>query len=373
MRHIRELDGLRGIMALWVVFGHMLSALPPLFGLVPNSLYNSCPVQVFIMLSGFVIFSLLDRGVESYSRYIISRAFRIFPVYWVMLLISIFSLNFSGDILRASPHGFATDSRLQLVEAAKNNLIPHILFHIPLLQGVVPNRFLPYSALTFIGQAWSLTVEWQFYLAAPLLFLLATSMRNNWARIVVIIVAAVCWAINPYMNGGFLGNNWFMFFVGFLSYFAFQHVLSKLSRQQMVILAASLVALALIFTPQFAASLAIWIISLFCIVDARNEGKNNLVGNLLSTKVVMYLGKISYPIYMVHMQVLLVCMRLANLLELSMNVRVVAIPAVGVAATIVAAEILHRIVEAPFHKVGRRLSKQPSHKRRLNGEFEEAV
>lgn len=28
MRYIKELEGLRGLMALWVVFGHSLAALP---------------------------------------------------------------------------------------------------------------------------------------------------------------------------------------------------------------------------------------------------------------------------------------------------------------------------------------------------------
>jgi len=359
MKYIRELEGLRGIMALWVVLGHVLAALPPLFGSFPNNLYNSYPVQVFIILSGFVIFSMLDRGGEPYPRYIIGRAFRILPVYWVALLISTVSLPFALEVLHASPHGVATDGRIQIIEIAQSNLFFHILAHLPLLQGVLPTSVLPYASLTLVGQAWSLTVEWQFYLVAPLLFMMLTSLGRNSARIAVILIAAACWIVSSYMEGGFLGNNLPMFCAGFLSYFAYKNFLQKSSQQELISIAVLSIAFTLVFLRDFSAPLIIWIITFFSVVSTRLSGKSNALGSILSTPIVMYFGRISYPLYMVHMQVLFASMWLSNTLGLSESTRIVAIPVIGVLASIAAADILHRLVEVPFHELGRRISKNP--------------
>lgn len=359
MKYIHELEGLRGIMALWVVLGHLLAALSPLFGSTPNNLYNSHPVQVFIILSGFVIFSLLDRGCKSYSRYIIGRAFRILPTYWVVLLISIVSLPFTAEILRSSPHGIATDGRIQIIEIAQNNLIYHILAHIPLLQGVLPTTVLPYAALTLIGQAWSLTVEWQFYLVAPLLFLMLTSLGRVSAHIATISIAAACWVVSSYMESGFLGNNLPMFCAGFLSYFSYKHTLPRLSQQQLTSAAALSIAFTLVFLREFSAPLIIWIITLFGIASTKSTGSSNIITSILSTSAATYLGRISYPLYMIHMQVLFALMWLTNTLELPMSARIIAIPTFGIVASIGAADILHRIIEAPFHKLGRWFSNSP--------------
>ncbi|WP_407301782.1 hypothetical protein ACHQJB_13725 [Raoultella planticola] len=53
MKYIKELEGLRGIMALWVVAGHAFVSLPLLSGKLPANLMNTQAVDVFIMLSGF--------------------------------------------------------------------------------------------------------------------------------------------------------------------------------------------------------------------------------------------------------------------------------------------------------------------------------
>ncbi|MBC4671612.1 acyltransferase [Klebsiella quasipneumoniae] len=81
MRYIRELEGLRGIMALWVVFGHSLASLPAFSTRIPPTALNSYAVDVFIILSGFVIFFMLDNKKQVYSDYITQRFFRIFPIY----------------------------------------------------------------------------------------------------------------------------------------------------------------------------------------------------------------------------------------------------------------------------------------------------
>lgn len=228
-----------------------------------------------------------------------------------------------------------------------------------MLQGVLPTDWIPFSALTLVGQAWSLSLEWQFYLVAPFLFILASSLKKNWARVAVVAIAAICWIVSPYMGGAFVGNYLPMFGAGFLSYFAFKHVLPRFSQLQLAALTATSLAMTFILLRNSAFPLAIWIVSLFCVTSARiTGGSNNVLVALLSTKVATYLGKISYPLYMVHMQVLFACMWLANVLELPMSVRFVALPVGCIVASIMAADILHRAVEAPCYAFGRRFSKR---------------
>ena len=47
--------------------------------------------------------------------------------------------------------------------------VVHGLLHVLLLQGLTPDSWLPFSSSALLGPAWSLSLEWQFYLVAPLL------------------------------------------------------------------------------------------------------------------------------------------------------------------------------------------------------------
>ncbi|MBC8038204.1 MAG: acyltransferase family protein, partial [Rhizobiales bacterium] len=88
---IHEFEALRGALAAWVVIGHVFKH----SGYAPDALYPfpllgdpGMPVDVFIILSGFVIFSLLDHKHEGYWPFITRRFFRLFPLFLVVLLVS---------------------------------------------------------------------------------------------------------------------------------------------------------------------------------------------------------------------------------------------------------------------------------------------
>ncbi|WP_317728289.1 acyltransferase family protein [Achromobacter xylosoxidans] len=358
MKYLKELEGVRGIMALWVVIAHVLGALPAIPGPVPNGIYSVYPVYVFIILSGFVIFSMLDREKVPYGRYLLARALRIFPVYWLVLALSVLSLTFAADVLRASPIGFSTEGRLFIIDVAKSNLAAHVLLHIPLLQGLPPTVILPYSALTIVGQAWSLTLEWQFYIVAPLLFWMARSINKKKAQLTVLAVSSVCWLLTPYMDGGFIGSYLPMFMVGFLSYFFYRNVVPRLSKEWLGGIAAVSFAGSLIFLKEYAVPVAIWVALLYFIcADSRTENGNE-VARLLRGRALTYLGKISYPLFLGHMQVLFGCMWLANKVGLQGVPRIVLLPVLTIGAAILFADCVHRVVERPFHEMGRGLAKR---------------
>lgn len=358
MKHLKELEGVRGLMALWVVVAHVLGALPALPGPVPNGIYSVYPVYVFIILSGFVIFAMLDRERVPYGKYLLARGLRLFPVYWVVLIISILSLSFAADVLRASPVGFSTEGRLFIIDIAKSNLATHVLLHIPLLQGLPPTVVVPYSALTIVGQAWSLTLEWQFYIVAPVLFWMAKHIGRRNAQAAILVTALICWGLTPYMDGGFIGSYLPMFMVGFLSYFFYRDLMPRFSNGQMGAIGTSAFAFSLIFLKEYAVPVALWVVLLYAIcIDQRTDG-GNILARLLRTRTLTYLGKVSYPLYLGHMQVLFLCMWLSNKVNLTGAARIGLFPIFTIVAAIAFADILHRLVERPFHDLGRKIARR---------------
>jgi len=339
-------------MAIWVVFGHIMMGLPSFFTYFPNNLYNYVPVDVFIILSGFVITYLLDKEYVNYRSYIVGRAFRIFPVYLVTLLVSTLSLGFAKSVLISAPEGAATAARIHLIELAKSDLTAHVLANVTLLQGLLPNQLLPAAAYTIVGQAWSLTLEWQFYLIAPFLFVLMTSLNKLKSCLIAIAVIISLVAAGRYFGREFLGNNLPLFGVGFTGFLIYKNGFSRFRSAPalMAIVAVNAVALY-----QNVAAMIIWWAALFCVAGGQNKAAR-VIHDLLASKFAIFLGRISYPLYMIHMQAFFTTLWLANELHLSTAARVVALPLIGVPSSLLMAYLLHHAVEMPFHNIGRRLA-----------------
>jgi peptidoglycan/LPS O-acetylase OafA/YrhL len=147
--YIPELQGLRGLAVLAVVFYHCH---PRLVGTPVHyaSLWGWAGVNLFFVLSGFLITSILleSRNKEKYFRNFYGRrALRIWPVY-ILVLIAVY-LNapwFIGDTIT---HAVKTAPWLAYIFFLQN------LFHLALPPA--------------IGQTWSLAIEEQYYfLWAPM-------------------------------------------------------------------------------------------------------------------------------------------------------------------------------------------------------------
>src|SRR4029077_5012932 len=86
-------EGLRAYLALWVLGSHALwvagyrpdalVGLPKLIGLGGDA------VDLFIIISGFVIMLSLDNQRETYLQFVVRRFFRLFPVFIVLFVVAI--------------------------------------------------------------------------------------------------------------------------------------------------------------------------------------------------------------------------------------------------------------------------------------------
>jgi len=100
----RELDALRGLAAISVFLSHafgLLSApaLLPLvrsFGLRALS-DGAAAVDLFFVLSGFVLAKSLFATAIDYRTFLIRRVFRIYPAYWASLLFALFAERYLLD------------------------------------------------------------------------------------------------------------------------------------------------------------------------------------------------------------------------------------------------------------------------------------
>ena len=86
---IAELDVLRGIAALAVLAYHYLVAFPVTFQGAPEPRvpFGIFAVHLFFMISGFVIFMTLAR-TRTALDFVVSRFSRLYPVFWVAVLIT---------------------------------------------------------------------------------------------------------------------------------------------------------------------------------------------------------------------------------------------------------------------------------------------
>jgi peptidoglycan/LPS O-acetylase OafA/YrhL len=171
VQRIDELDGLRAFSVLAVIWMH-LTLFSQTFPRVLLPLHvigylGGFGVEVFFVISGYIITRLMLREQEKYGRFsasgfYIRRAFRILPAYWLYLL-SVLVL-----------------SRLGIIALETANLRYCFLF-------LTDTHFYHLSDQAwFYNHTWSLCVEEQFYLVFPLLALLVS--RKGRAIVGVLLV-----------------------------------------------------------------------------------------------------------------------------------------------------------------------------------------
>ena len=162
-----ELDVVRGLMSWWVVVGHVLAFAGFQESNVPSGIaivmHGEYAVKVFMMMSGFVIAKLMADKNESYKVFITRRFLRLYPVFLVALAVAILARPLYIPILLASRAPLPFDYG-RIWAAENNHFWPHILAHLSMLFGLIPESTLHYTGIALLGPAWSITIEFQYYL-----------------------------------------------------------------------------------------------------------------------------------------------------------------------------------------------------------------
>jgi len=171
-RHLPALDGLRAVAVGIVIVYHAG------FGSVSGDL----GVTAFFVLSGFLITWLLlkerDRaGTISLRSFYLRRSLRIFPAYFVFVVIS-----FALDFLLGDPWDLKSAiSAVTYTINYRNAFFGHV--------GPIPH-------------AWSLAVEEQFYLLWPVLLIALSRFDRLRSGLVAIILGVCAWRSLLYLGFG---------------------------------------------------------------------------------------------------------------------------------------------------------------------------
>ncbi|MDB6107204.1 MAG: acyltransferase 3 [Gammaproteobacteria bacterium] len=170
--HIPSLDGLRGLSVLLVLSSHTLQS-AQLRDVIPGSF----GVTVFFFLSGYLITTLLrveveDTGSIAFGKFYLRRALRIFPPFYLVLLLAALRGHY-GVLIHTANHmewSYVLGQALQLTNY---------------LQIYFPTEHLAPGTDIF----WSLAVEEHFYLLFPWIFLWLARLEEPRKRAAVLLAA----------------------------------------------------------------------------------------------------------------------------------------------------------------------------------------
>jgi len=348
-RHMPELDGLRAISVLLVVSVHMHSPIWHRMG-------GSLGVTIFFVLSGYLISMLLlreenRRGSVNLTAFYIRRAFRILPLYYVVL--GVYALFILGL-------GIGADKQTVFIKA-----LPYYLTYlqdIPYFFHAAGPHLLPYY------QSWSLGIEEKFYLIWPLIGFVALGATRRRSRIVLasgLVAALFSVSLLPYPLGSAL-YPYTSILTGCLLALVLEHKRSfetivKCSTGTVVAALATLLISIQFIIPNIR-SLVIERIatSAYSLVAAMLIGGlvtgRSVIKQFLSRNALVFIGKISYGIYLCH----ILCLNAVEKVIRSTGTPAMEVFAYFLACclSIAVAYGMSLLVEKPLIRVGQWLSAQ---------------
>lgn len=319
---------------------------------------NKSAVNVFIILSGSVISLLLSKRTETYGAFITRRFFRIFPTFIALFLISCWTLDLQRSGLAGSTifaWSARNAARLGLFDSALGNMPGQISSHFVMLHGVVPKQLVPDVDVGVLGQAWSISLEWQFYLVAPLLvgIVIGQGITRLVGAAALAVLIAFHWFWPLRDNIAFLPHSLGWFAVGIASFFCwkqkdhFDTIIRFKTPIICLILALGIVARS--------PGMVVWALVLFIIFGAFPR-TSTACSQFLRSPAMQYLRRVSYSTYLFHMLPIYLGMYLLNGLGLPSHLYAALLTIGTVVSTFLFSALLHKYVEVPGIALGKRLT-----------------
>lgn len=294
MNRISILDSLRGYCALWVALVHLATVLVIHTKYsIPSSKYG---VEIFFIISGYVIAMLLAEKKESYGKFIVRRYLRLAPAFIFYCLLYIVFTGFILDVLNSlDVSQQPIRSRILTYKQTESNWLWHLLAHITMLHGLFEN-WLTGSLTAIIPAGWTMTVEWQFYLVAP--FIIGIFHRCRAHTILLVMTLLFLSPLLIFFKLTLFTAHLANFLVGIASYYCIHH------RRELMKSAGAIMVMVLI---GFFASEAgrkevlIWVIFMILAYGNLPEFWHKSFQFIFDNSFSRFLGRISYSFYLSHM------------------------------------------------------------------------
>jgi peptidoglycan/LPS O-acetylase OafA/YrhL len=288
-----DIDGLRAIAVLLVVVFH--------FNLIPGGKSGFLGVDVFFVISGFLITAIIstqiEQGTFSFASFYLHRVRRLAPALFAVLTL----VMIAGSIFL-----YPTE----LVNLSKQALVSQFYFaNIYYWQSI--NYFGLNASNIFLLHTWSLAVEEQFYLAYPLgIFLLYRYARLYlWSVLALGFVVSFSlnlWMVEAKPEATFylLPTRAWELIVGSLAFYASTNMTrSKALNELLAICGFGLVFLSVVkfhdglpFPGTFA---LLPTLGAACLLVS-GSGDRTTLTRVLTLLPLVYIGRISYTLYLVH-------------------------------------------------------------------------
>ena len=295
MQYRADIDGLRAIAVLAVVLFHL--KLEVFSG-------GYVGVDVFFVISGFLITSIIRREIElgefSFAGFYERRFRRILPAMFAMVIVVLLTSALLFDPAKFQSVGESAASTLLF---GANIYFEHAVGY-----------FDSHAETKPLLHMWSLGVEEQFYIFLPLILLLLHKRYKSVTipKVLVLLIlssfVAAAWNIDKKPTETFylLHFRAWELLCGSLLAYVTPYQGSKLKASLISLLGLGLVLFSVFgfdvdtlfpgpsaFIPVFGASLIIWA-----------GGRGNLISKLLSIKPFVWFGLISYSLYLWHWPVI---------------------------------------------------------------------
>ena len=177
--------------------------------------------------------------------------------------------------------------------------MPEITAHLTMTHGLFPNAVLPDAWVSFLGSAWSLSTEWQFYLLVALI-----AGRDGWLcwTLLGLAAAGVAWRLSVpdawQFSRAFLANKSHFFALGMAS-------VGLVRQQQGALLRYGLIlsgCLAICATEGPVSKMLPPLVWTFFLAVQMRPGITglHLAARLLRSQTAQYLGAISYCLYLIN-------------------------------------------------------------------------
>ena len=357
-KYLPSIDSLRALAVLAVIIYHVdVNYLPGGF----------LGVDLFFVLSGYLISSLIIKeykktGSLNLYNFYIRRARRLLPaVYFMITVVLVVIVMFNGVLLKKSH----LDAIFGYIYSSNWWYIFHKLDYFDSFGSQSPFKHL-----------WSLAIEEQFYMIFPLLFLLINrkkkdkdgfyKLNRNFLYVILgvilvsLIVHIILFDINN-ISRIYFGTDTraFSLLVGAVG--AILYPMDKLNtkitpQENLLYSVVSLISIAalitiMIYTSEYNTWLyrgGFLLVAILGIIIIISSGKQHTVmAKLLSFKPVVFIGKISYSLYLWHFPVLVLTTPVSEIGK--PNIFFVVL---RVILTFILAIISYALVETPIRKLG---------------------
>lgn len=313
------LDSWRGICALLVAVMHFPASGPIAESPFVRSAYLF--VDYFFVLSGFVIAHGYGRKLASgmdYARFVVTRTGRIYPLHVAVLLAFL-----AFELLRWAVPALAGGAPV----FGPGFTLPEFFRSLAMLNGLGVEQ-----GLTWNGPSWSISSEfWTYLLFGAVVLLMG---RRHWILLLLPVIAGPAFLL--FWSPHYMDATWDYGFVRCLYGFSLGALVNLACGKQLaaarsrpasaaVWTLVEIIAVAAVFLFVSAAGKGPWSIAapfLFAVallVFARDAG---LLSRALRTPILLWLGSLSYGIYMVHIFVQARMINAASLLEKATGVAV---------------------------------------------------